>query len=189
MNWYYEKWNENINKTNLYLKFFLHSQAHFLDLPWSIWKSFKNVEFSTCNTQHIVLFRISEHRLSKVPCSNPSATIKDPASITHWLGTFHFWLPILVKFEKNSEFYPINVKCLLQALHIDWALFIFEYLYWWNLNFTQSMWNACCKHYTLIGHFSKFLCLDHTSTSLLKTTQSMWNACAIYVRKHFTLIG
>ena len=154
MNWYYEKWNENINKTNLYLKFFLHSQAHFLDLPWSIWKSFKNVEFSTCNTQHIVLFRISEHRLSKVSCSNPSATIKDPASITHWLGTFHFWLPILVKFEKKG-------------------------------NFTQSMWNACCKHYTLIRHFSFLTTFIGEIWTNSDFTQSMWIACC----KHYTLIG
>ena len=60
------------------------------------------------------------------------------ASITHWLGTFHFQLHILVKilhidwalFKLYLEKYPINVNCLLQALHIDWVLFIFNYTYW-----------------------------------------------------------
>ena len=150
----------------------------------------------------------------------------------HWLGCFEithemFFLHWLGNFERilqQSVNCPINVEChnlfskrakLPKSFNFTQSMWNacskhytlirhFSFLttfigeIWTNSDFTQSMWIACCKHYTLIGHFSKFLCLDHTSTSLLKTTQSMWNAfftqsmwnaCAIYVRKHFTLIG
>ena len=68
------------------------------------------------------------------------------ASITHWLGTFHFWIPLLVKLE----FYPINVNCLLQALHIDWALFKvpmpWSYL---NLSLENYPINVKCLFYPI----------------------------------------
>ena len=54
---------------------------------------------------------------------------------------------------------------------------------------TQSMWNACSKHFTLIGIYSpKFKNISAISklpNQCMETTQSMWNACS----KHFTLIG
>ena len=55
--------------------------------------------------------------------------------------------------------YPINVKCLQQAFHIDWVVYFKNFLPISKLpnqcmETSQSMWIACCKHYTLIGYFS-----------------------------------
>ena len=47
------------------------------------------------------------------------------ASISHWLGTFH--VTIMTNFQQIGSY---------------------------TLKSTQSMWIACCKHYTLIGYFS-----------------------------------
>ena len=51
------------------------------------------------------------------------------------------------------------MKCLQQAFHIDWVVYFKNFLPISKLpnqcmETSQSMWIACCKHYTLIGYFS-----------------------------------
>ena len=57
------------------------------------------------------------------------------------------------------ENFPIYVKCLQQAFHIDWVVYFKNFLPISKLpnqcmETSQSMCIACCKHYTLIGYFS-----------------------------------
>ena len=40
---------------------------------------------------------------------------------------------------------------LLWFPYIDWAVLKLGRYFWILVNISQSMWNACCKHFTLIG--------------------------------------
>ena len=53
------------------------------------------------------------------------------------------------------ENFPIYVKCLQQAFHIDWVVYFKNFLPISKLpnqymKTSQSMWNACSKHFTSV---------------------------------------
>ena len=89
----------------------------------------------------------------------------DLLGITHWLGRISKLPNQCEKFQKylrnfktaQSMYgnYPINVKCLQQAFHIDWVVYLKNLLPISKLpnqcmKTSQSMWNACSKHFTSV---------------------------------------
>ena len=97
-----------------------------------------------------------------------------PINVKCLQQAFHIDWDIFTKFQKylrnfktaQSMYgnYPINVKCLQQAFHIDWVVYLKNLLPISKLpnqcmKTSQSMWNACSKHFTLIGlYISKISC-------------------------------
>ena len=103
------------------------------------------------------------------------------ASISHWLGktgSFRNYTLIGQDFKTAQSMWK-NFKNISAILKLPNQC----------METTQSMWNACSKHFTLIGIYSpKFKNISAISklpNQCMETTQSMWNACS----KHFTLIG
>ena len=92
-------------------------------------------------------WEVSIHWLGSFEIQPKQAIHIDWEVSIHWLGSFEIG-KIFLNF---GEYIPINVKCLLQAFHIDWAVLKLWRYYWSLVNISQSMWNACCKHFTLIG--------------------------------------
>ena len=128
----------------------------------------------------------------------------DLLGITHWLGRISKLPNQCEKFQKylrnfktaQSMYgnYPINVKCLQQAFHIDWDIFTKIQKYLRNFKTAQSMYgnypiNVKCLqqafHIDWVVYLKNFLPISKLPNQCMKTSQSMWNACS----KHFTLIG
>ena len=112
---------------------------------------------------------------------------------SHWLGSFeiYFW------YNTSCRINPINVKCLLQAFHMNWVVLNIDWavlklpmkcsILHWLGNFERILQQSvnCPINVECHNLFSKRAKLPKS----FNFTQSMWNACAIYMRKHFTLIG
>ena len=125
------------------------------------------------------------------------------ASISHWLGktgSFRNYTLIGQDFKTAQSMWK-NFKNISALLKLPNQC----------METTQSMWNACSKHFTLIGIYSpKFKnifpisklpnqcmetfqsmwiawlgCISKLPNQCMETSQSMWIACC----KHYTLIG
>ena len=81
----------------------------------------------------------------------PNLRIKQKMAIWTTLLIRQFW-----NWREIFEIYnPIKVKCLQQAFHIDWVVYFKNFLPISKLpnqymKTSQSMWNACSKHFTSV---------------------------------------